>query len=57
MKTNTYIYDNTSLSYSQKDKYLTQKSCQGNQNTHLMFNIFSENCAIYEIMWKKILHS
>ena len=26
-----------------------------NVSTHLMFNNFSKNCAIYEIMWKNVV--
>ena len=27
-----------------------------NQNTHFIFdNLFAENCAVYEIMWKNIV--
>jgi hypothetical protein len=32
-------------------KYVVDKSCRENQNTHLMFsNFFFENHALYEIM-------
>jgi len=33
---------------------VSDKSCKGNQNTHLMLKkkIFFENHAVYEIMWK-----
>ena len=35
---------------------VSDKSCREIQNTHFMFNnFFSENCAVYEIMWKNIL--
>jgi hypothetical protein len=35
---------------------VSDKSCRGNQNTLLVFsNLFPENCAIYEIMWKNIV--
>jgi len=35
---------------------VSEKRCRENQNTHFMFNnFFSENRAIYEIMWKNIL--
>jgi len=32
-----------------------KKNCKGNQNTHFVLNsfFFFENCAVYEIMWKK----
>jgi hypothetical protein len=33
---------------------VVDKSCRENQNTHFVLNeFFSENCANYEIMWKK----
>ena len=34
---------------------VSDRSCKENQNTHFMFNnfYFSENRAVYEIMWKK----
>jgi hypothetical protein len=33
----------------------SDKSCRENQNTHFMFNnFFSENHAVYEIMWKNM---
>jgi hypothetical protein len=33
---------------------ISDKSCGENQNIHFMLsNFFSENCAFYEIMWKK----
>jgi hypothetical protein len=35
-------------------KHVSDKSCTENQNTHFMSNnFFSENRAVYEIMWKK----
>ena len=35
---------------------VSDKTCRGNQNTHFVFNdFFSENHAIYEIMWKNIV--
>jgi len=38
---------------------VSDKSCRENQNTHSMFHIFffSENCALYEIMWKNVVES
>jgi hypothetical protein len=34
----------------------SDKSCRENQNTHFMLsNFFSENPAVYEIMWKNIV--
>jgi len=33
---------------------VSDKSCGKNENTHSMrCNLFSENRAVYEIMWKK----
>jgi len=32
---------------------VSDKSCRGNQNTRFVFNNFTENRAVYEIMWKK----
>jgi len=34
-----------------------KKNRRENQNTHFVFNnfFFSENCAIYEIMWKNLV--
>jgi hypothetical protein len=31
---------------------ITDKVCAENQNTHSMFKNVSENCSVYEIMWK-----
>jgi hypothetical protein len=32
---------------------VSDKSCTENQNTHFVFsNVFFENCAVFEIMWK-----
>jgi hypothetical protein len=37
---------------------VSDKSCRENQNRHFMFNnIFFENRAIYEIMWKNIVQT
>jgi hypothetical protein len=39
---------------------VSDKSCRETQNTYFEFSdyfIFSENHAVYEIMWKKILTS
>jgi len=34
-------------------KNVSDKSCRESQNTHFMFsNFFSENCAVFETMWK-----
>jgi len=44
---------NISLNFSQNEKYFRQ-ICKENENTYFMFNnlFFSENRAVYEIMWK-----
>jgi hypothetical protein len=35
---------------------ISDKSSRGNQNTHFMFNnFFSENRAVYEMMWKNMV--
>jgi len=32
------------------------KSCRENQNTYFIFSdIFSEKCAVFEIMWKDMV--
>ena len=31
---------------------VSDKSCREGQNTHFMFSVFSENRAVYEIMWR-----
>jgi hypothetical protein len=37
-------------------RYISDKSCRENQNTHFMFNnLFTGNCSDYEIMWKNIV--
>jgi len=34
-------------------KNVSDKICKESQNTYFVFsNFFSENCAIYKIMWK-----
>jgi hypothetical protein len=35
---------------------VSDKSCRENQNTHFVFgNLFLENYAVFEIMWKNIV--
>jgi hypothetical protein len=37
-------------------KYISDTCCRENQNTRFVFNnVFSENFAVYEIMWKNIV--
>jgi hypothetical protein len=39
-------------------KNFSGKICRENQNTHFMFStFFPENRAVYEIMWKNVVHS
>jgi hypothetical protein len=39
-----------------KMRNVLDESCRENQNSHLMFsNLFSENGAVYEIMWKNMV--
>jgi hypothetical protein len=35
-----------------KLRNVSDKSCNEDQNMHFMFNNFSENRTVYEIMWK-----
>jgi hypothetical protein len=35
-------------------KNVSDISCSENQNTHFIFNDFSENRAVYGITWKNI---
>ena len=52
MKANIYFY-NISLNSSHKEEF-SDKSCTGNQNTHLTFsNFLFRNCLVYEIVWEK----
>jgi hypothetical protein len=51
-----YSCDNIWLNYSQNEKCL--KNRKENRNVHFVFSsCFTENCAIYEIMWKKTWQS
>jgi hypothetical protein len=49
------IYDNiVCVLFRMRD--VSGKTCRENQNTHFMFhNVFLENRAVYEIMWKKFV--
>jgi hypothetical protein len=49
-----YIYDSISLNSSENEKYLN-KRCRDNQKAHFVFNNFSKNHAVYEIMWKNVV--
>ena len=37
-----------------RTRNVSNKSCTENQNTRFMFNVFFENRAVYEIMWKNV---
>ena len=54
MKTNMHFFI-ISRSVLLRVNNVSDKTCRENQNTHFMFNnfYFSENRAVYEIMWKK----
>ena len=36
-------------------RYVSGKSCRENQNTHTVFNTFSENRVVYEITCKNMI--
>jgi hypothetical protein len=37
-------------------KNVSEKIYRGNQSTYFVFsNVASENCAVYEVMWKNIV--
>jgi hypothetical protein len=37
---------------------VSDRSCRENQNTHFMFNnVFPENHAVYETIWKNMVQS
>jgi hypothetical protein len=38
-----------------KIRNISGRRCGENENTHFMLNKFSENCAIYEIMWENMI--
>ena len=42
------------LSVLLRMRNISDKSCVENQNTHFVI-IFSQRCAVYEIMWKNIV--
>jgi hypothetical protein len=44
-----------SLSVLIRMRNISDKYCRENQNTHFMFNNFSDNNAVYEIMCKNIV--
>jgi hypothetical protein len=49
-----YLYDNTSLN-SLRMRNVSDKSYKEIQKTHFVFKPFSENPAVYEIMWKNMV--
>jgi len=49
-----YIFSIISRSILLRMKNILDKSCRETRNAHFMFNnFFSENRAVYEIVWKK----
>ena len=51
------IYD-ISQGIIRKMRNISYHICSENQNTHFMFNnFFSENHAIYEIIWKNLVEA
>jgi len=55
MKINVlYVCDNISLDSSWKEKCFRKKCCRENQNTFYVQQRFSENRALYEIMWENV---
>jgi hypothetical protein len=48
-----------SLSILLRMKNISDKTCRENKNTDFVFNnaFFFENRALYEIMWKNMVHS
>ena len=44
-----------SRSFHLRMRYVGDKSCTENQNTHFVFSNFFENHTVYEIMWKNIV--
>jgi len=55
MKTKMHFV-NTSRSILLRMRNVSDKTCNENQDTHFMINIFFfENRAVYDIMWKNIV--
>jgi hypothetical protein len=50
-----YIRDNISLNSPPNEKIFGKKLQKKNENTNFMFNNFSENRAVYDIMYKNML--
>jgi hypothetical protein len=50
-----YTYDNILLNSSWNEKYFRQKVVEKNQITFYVQQLFLKNCAIYEIMWEKMV--
>jgi hypothetical protein len=51
MKTDIHFFI-ISRSFLLRMRNVSDKICGGNQNTHFMFSIFFETCAVYEIIRK-----
>jgi len=56
MKTTRHFFI-ISLSVLPRLRNVSDKICRENQNIYFVFSKFfsSENCAVYEIMWKNIV--
>ena len=55
-----YTFFTISCSFLLRMRYVSDKSCRENQNTHFVFSnlfFFSENPTVYEINWKNIVES
>ena len=53
---NLGIFVIISLWFLFRMRNVSDKSCRENQNTHFMFsNFFSQNCTVYEILWKNMV--
>jgi hypothetical protein len=52
LRKDRYTFFIISLSVRLRTGTVSNKSCTENQNTHFMFNIFSQNRVVYKIMWK-----
>jgi hypothetical protein len=47
-----YTFLIISLSVILRMRNVSNKSCRGNQNAHIMLNVFIKNRAVSEILWK-----
>jgi hypothetical protein len=51
----THIYDNTSMNSWQNEKCFRQNSQRKSKHIFTFNNFFSQNRAVYEIMWKNMV--